>query len=219
MKINNVLCVGVMFAVSFSLLLSPILGADKNDALKTAYESAKKDIFFLASDDCEGRGPLTKGLDLAADYISQKFKAAGLKPLGKDGSYFQPFNISGAKLDEKPRLLIKSENFNTDSSPINNRRFKFAHRTPAVVKQDKTVSLEAGKDFEAMGLSQSGKASAPLVFAGFGMTVDDGKKYDDYAKIDAKGKIVVVLRDAPKFKDEAKIFDSNGKKTVGVTYR
>lgn len=212
MKINIVFTGGLVSAVFLGLLLSPILGADKNDSLKSSYESAKKDIYFLASDNCEGRGPLTKGLDLAADYISQKFKAAGLKPLGKEGSYFQPFNISGAKLDEKPTLVIKSENFNSDTNSKNNRRFKFAHRTPAVVKQDKTVSLEAGKDFEAMGLSQPGKASAPLVFAGFGMTVDDGKKYDDYAKIDTKGKIVVVLRDAPKFKDEAKIFDSNGKK-------
>ena len=116
MKINIVFTGGLVSAVFLGLLLSPILGADKNDSLKSSYESAKKDIYFLASDNCEGRGPLTKGLDLAADYISQKFKAAGLKPLGKEGSYFQPFNISGAKLDEKPTLVIKSENFNSDTN-------------------------------------------------------------------------------------------------------
>ncbi|PHX62641.1 MAG: hypothetical protein CK551_10170, partial [Planctomycetaceae bacterium] len=64
MKINNVFTGGLMSAVFLGLLLSPILGADKNDFLKSSYESAKKDIFFLASDDCEVRGPLTKGLDL-----------------------------------------------------------------------------------------------------------------------------------------------------------
>ncbi len=42
----------------------------------------KKDIYFLASDECEGRGPTTKGINLAADYIADQFKNAGLKPGG-----------------------------------------------------------------------------------------------------------------------------------------
>ena len=210
MNIKTVFSAGLL-SVTFFVLLLPVNGADKSNEKSASFERVKKDIFFLASDNCEGRGPLTKGLDLAADYISQQFKAAGLKPLGKDGSYFQPFSISGAKLDEKPTLVIKSKNLQSDTQ-IKNRRFKFSHRSEVSEKQDKTVTLEVGKDFEAMGLSQAGKANATLVFAGFGMTVDDGKKYDDYAKIDAKGKIVMVLRDAPKFKEETKIFDSNGKK-------
>src|SRR5437016_5628099 len=59
----------------------------------------RKDIFFLASDECEGRGVSTKGINLAADYIAAEFKKAGLKPAGPDGSYFQPFTMNGpAKL-------------------------------------------------------------------------------------------------------------------------
>ena len=210
MKIKAVLSIGLL-SFTFLFLLFPVSGADKSDAESASFQQVKKDIFFLASDNCEGRGPLTKGLEIAADYISQQFKTAGLKPLGNDGSYFQPFSISGAKLDEKPKLVIKSANLQVDPQ-LKNRRFKFSHRSEIPVKQDKVFPLEAGKDFEAMGLSQAGKATAPLVFAGFGMTVDDGKKYDDYAKVDAKGKVVMVLRDAPKFKEESKIFDSNGKK-------
>lgn len=210
MKIKTVLSVGLLSIIFLSLLL-PVSGADKSAPPNVSFERVKKDIFFLASDNCEGRGPLTKGLDIAADYISQQFKAAGLKPLGKESSYFQPFSISGAKLDEKPKLVIKSKNLHADTNP-KNRRFKIVHKGAVPVKQDSVFPLEAGKDFEALGLSQAGKANATLVFAGFGMTVDEGKKYDDYGKIDAKGKIVMVLRDAPKFKDEAKIFDSNGKK-------
>ncbi len=210
MKIKTVLGVGLL-TLTFLALFIPVSGAEKGDVQTPSFLQVKKDIFFLASDNCEGRGPLTKGLDLAADYISQQFKAAGLKPLGKDGSYFQPFSISGAKLDEKPRLVIKSSNLQVDPQ-LKNRRFKFVHRGETSVKQDKVFPLDAGKDFEALGLSQAGKANAPIVFAGFGITVDDGKKYDDYAKIDAKGKIVLVLRDAPKFKEESKVFDSNGKK-------
>src|SRR5262245_32710066 len=51
----------------------------------------RKDITFLASDDCEGRGVGTLGLDLAAQYIAVQFSQAGLKPGGVNGTYFQPF--------------------------------------------------------------------------------------------------------------------------------
>lgn len=47
-------------------------------------------IRFLSSDDLQGRGLSTQGIDMAAGYIAQKFKEAGLKPAGDtDGSYFQ----------------------------------------------------------------------------------------------------------------------------------
>ncbi len=47
-------------------------------------------IKFLSSDELKGRGLGTAELDKAADYIAQKFKEAGLKPLGD--SYFQEFD-------------------------------------------------------------------------------------------------------------------------------
>src|SRR5438067_12234581 len=68
----------------------------------------KRDVTFLASDECEGRGPMTKGLILAGDYIANEFKKAGLKPGGVDGSYFQPFAVAGAKLDAPPQFTLKS---------------------------------------------------------------------------------------------------------------
>ncbi len=217
MNIKMVVRVMVLFTLFVCLLWSNgvglVLSFEKNDAIKNPTDLAKKDIFFLASDNCEGRGPLTKGLDLAADYIAAQFKNAGLKSLSSDATYFQPFKISGAKLDEKPTLLIISNKLQAQTVPHNkHRRFKLGNRGETIIMGENTTSLEVGKDFEAMGISHAGKVEGQLVFAGFGITVDDGKKYDDYAKIDAKGKIVIVLRDAPKFKEEAKIFDSNGKK-------
>ena len=53
----------------------------------------QKDVFFLASPECEGRGIETKGILKAADYVAEAFQKAGLKPAMKDGSYFQPFTI------------------------------------------------------------------------------------------------------------------------------
>lgn len=51
-------------------------------------ESLKKNLTYIASDELEGRGTPSKGLDLAADYIAEQFKKAGVKPAVK-GSYFQ----------------------------------------------------------------------------------------------------------------------------------
>ncbi len=49
----------------------------------------------LSSKEYEGRGVGTKGLDKAADYIAAQFKAAGLKPGGDKGGYFQVFSVHG----------------------------------------------------------------------------------------------------------------------------
>lgn len=46
-------------------------------------------VKYLASEELKGRGIGTPEIDLAADYISKKFKEAGLFPIGKD--YFQKF--------------------------------------------------------------------------------------------------------------------------------
>ncbi|HMF15305.1 MAG TPA: PA domain-containing protein, partial [Gemmataceae bacterium] len=157
----------------------------------------KRDVTFLASDECEGRGPVTKGLVLAGDYIANEFKKAGLKPGGVDGTYFQSFAVAGAKLDAPARFVLKS---------------------PSGV----VMALHSGGDFNPLGISGSGKADAGIVFAGYGITGDikvpkppkpkddsamgDQKPeekeekylYDDYASLDVAGKIVVVLRDAPR---------------------
>src|SRR2546421_11821729 len=62
-------------------------------------ERLKRDLTFLASDECEGRGIGTHGIDLAADYIARAFQEAGLKPAAPEGGYFQPFTIrDGSRL-------------------------------------------------------------------------------------------------------------------------
>src|SRR5262249_36054827 len=68
----------------------------------------KREVAFRASDECEGRGPASKGLVLAGDYIANEFKKAGLKPGGVDGTYFQPYAIAGSKLDAPAQFTLKS---------------------------------------------------------------------------------------------------------------
>lgn len=168
---RGVFCIGIA-----ALLALPALGAEKvNEArAKTVEDRMRHDITFLASSECEGRGPLTKGIDRAADYIAAEFKKAGLKPAGKDGSYFQPFAINGAALEYMAPLVLRGP-------------------------QGQVIELKAGEHFYPLGLASTGKAeAAPLVFAGYGITSAKDPDYDDYANIDAAGKIVIVLRDTPR---------------------
>src|SRR4051812_7648564 len=81
-----------------ALLLAVPLGAfgDDRSASPASYARMRADIQFLASDECEGRGPGTNGIGLAADHIAAAFKEAGVKPGGKDGTYFQPFKVRGS---------------------------------------------------------------------------------------------------------------------------
>lgn len=147
-------------------------------------ERMRKDIFFLASADCEGRGVDTKGIDKAADRIVDVFKEAGLKPAMKDGSYFQPFKITMSAKLGKPNSFVLSG--------------------PGGAKKEP----ELGKTFSPMGFSPTSKAAGELVFAGYGVTAP-GLKYDDYAGLNVEGKFVVVLRRIPRYTETGdKRFDT-----------
>src|SRR5687767_11959946 len=78
-------------ALSAVLVLANPSAAQKsfNDPI---LDRMQKDVYCLASPECEGRGVETKGIQKAADYIAAAFQKAGLKPAMKDGSYFQPFD-------------------------------------------------------------------------------------------------------------------------------
>src|SRR5688572_7735771 len=52
-------------------------------------EDLLKHIKVLASDEFEGRAPGTKGEDLTINYLTEQFKAIGLKPGNPDGTYLQ----------------------------------------------------------------------------------------------------------------------------------
>jgi len=146
----------------------------------------RRDITFLASDECEGRGPGTQGIDKAADYIAGQFAQAGCKPGGVKGTYFQPFTVTG-----QPKLVGPN-----------------SVRLRGPMGQE--IELTPGKDFEVMGLSGSGKIAAPLVFVGYGATASK-IKYDDYQGVDVAGKIVIVLRHTPRWSNKEVPFDGDRK--------
>lgn len=128
---------------------------------------------YLADDLLEGRGTGTRGYLLAANYIRAHFEQMGLVPAGDSGSYFQKVRFREIhSVPERDAFVIKR----------NNAEEKLAY------EQD---YLMGGHP-----VHEEASLEAPMVFAGFGVTAPEAR-YDDYAGIDAKGKIVAILTGAP----------------------
>ncbi len=128
------------------------------------------DIKTLAAPDMEGRGAGTKGLTRAQHLIEKRYKELGLEPAGVNG-YAQPFTVvTGARLKSDNRFAVQTGESKDD--------------------------LKIDQDFVPFSFSASGQVAAPVVFAGYGATADEFH-YDDYAGLDVKDKIVVVLRYEP----------------------
>ncbi|HVY62137.1 MAG TPA: PA domain-containing protein, partial [Planctomycetota bacterium] len=72
-------------------------------------------------------------------------------------------------------------------------------------------AFKYGEDYIPLPMSGSGAAEGQLVFAGYGITAPE-EKYDDYAGIDAAGKVVLVLRHEPREKVDGPAF--RGRRTT-----
>lgn len=133
-------------------------------------DSYREDVKFLASPALKGRGDGTPELDKAADFIARKFKEFGLKPVGGK-SYFQDFQLqTSARLGKHNELQLRAGG--------------------------KKSNLKLKQDFLPFSFASNGKVMAPVVFAGYGITAPEFQ-YDDYAGLDVKGKIVLLLRHEP----------------------
>ena len=72
----------------------------------------KADIKFLADDLLEGRGPGTRGDELAQRYIISQFEQIGLQPGSADGSWVQKVPLVG--VTTKPPKSITFEHVNQE---------------------------------------------------------------------------------------------------------
>jgi hypothetical protein len=128
------------------------------------------DIKSLTTPAMEGRGDGTQGLSRAAHLIEQRYKSLGLEPAGKQ-SFLQPFTV------------------------ITGARLKSGNAFHARDGQTQTT-LKLTEDFIPFSFSSSGTVSGPVVFAGYGASASEFN-YDDFAGLDVKDKIVVLLRYEP----------------------
>ena len=161
---------------TFLALLAPLALA----AADISPQAYLDDVRYLASPELKGRATGSPELEKAAAYIAGKFQAAGVKPA--DGkSYLQAFPvITDARMGSANRLRA------TDAG--------------------RGEEIKPGSGYVPFSFSSSGKLSAGVVFAGYGITATE-LHYDDYAGLDVTGKIVVILRHEPQENDDKSVFD------------
>lgn len=144
------------------------------------------DIRYLASDELEGRGPGTEGLDKAKRYIRQTFEDMGLVGAGHDGAYLRPFSMP------LRATVVEAKTFLTLRGP-----------------EELALQLEPGKRFQSVSTRSTDVKTLEIVFAGYGISAP-GLGYDDYENIDVDGKAVVIMRREPRQDSEDSVFCGNG---------
>jgi TonB family protein len=134
-------------------------------------------VKFLSSDGLEGRGMGQKGSDLAADYIANQLKDAGLRPAGEAGTFFQNVPMVGVKT--LPQTMFELR--------------------PNV---GEAIVLKNLDDFATSNESQTEVAdfTAPIVFVGFGIKAPQ-YNWDDYKDYDLRGKVALLFVNEPPSED------------------
>jgi len=146
----------------------------------------KADLYFLASDALQGRMSLQPGDDAATQWVAAEFAKAGLMPVAEDAgghaSYLQAVPLIEFRGNRTASFLA-----------LERGAQKFQWYRPDVIGS----------------FRDDVQITAPLVFAGYGITAP-GIGYDDYAGIDARGKIVVVFEHEPQENDPHSRFAGTG---------
>ncbi len=185
----------VLASLLVLLLQREVRAAEENESATRLIGTVK----VLASDEMEGRGVGTQGIDAAANYIAEQFREMGLKTDLYDGQPFQTFTIAGVS-----ELGPVAENHLSIEGPEN--------------KGDRyATQWKVGEDYNPLAAGGTGTAAGELVFVGYGITAPD-RKYDDYAGVDVKGKVVLMLRKEPQQGDRESVFDGT-RSTSHATFR
>jgi Zn-dependent M28 family amino/carboxypeptidase len=125
---------------------------------------------FLSHDLLEGRAPSTRGGQLAAEYLATQLALLGFAPAGDGGTFFQNVAIVESVVDPSFSLAV------SNGGPT----FKYLSDVVAFSGvQEPTV-----------------KVGGEVVFVGHGIVAPEFK-WNDYAGVDMKGKIALVMVNDP----------------------
>ncbi len=174
----------ILLALSAALLLSPAAQAQAPLKLPAPVvvaleqvkpEAIKAHIAYLADDRLLGRKAGTPGYQMAVNYVAGQLKTLGVQPAGENGTFIQKVRLRRAFL--QPGATFAAREW-----------------------QGTTLALAPGQDYVLYPnpeLPATRVADAPLAFAGYGISAPE-LGYDDYAGLDVKGKVVVIVRGAPR---------------------
>ena len=152
-----------------------LLGCEQTKPTESTTERAsaerlEADLRFLADDLLEGREAGTRGFDIAALFVAERFRALGLEPGGDDGTFFQAVPMLEYGSAGEGEVNIGDIN---------------------LVKGEDYLILPSSKG-EIVDLS------APVVFGGM-CFASERENRDDFAGLDLDGKIIACMRAAPKY--------------------
>ncbi len=180
-----------LFIILFSVFIGTgnMLATDYSAELLKTKQSIKSSMLmshidFLASWYCRGRATGDIGMEVADQYITSVLSGIGITPAGEYGGFFQNVKVITRTLDKTIRLELADTT--TGINSLSRARLDW--------------------DFLPVSLSAETAVTAPIIFAGYGITAPE-HHYDDYNNINAAGKIVLVMRHEPGEKLESSPFD------------
>src|SRR5437870_4888051 len=130
---------------------------------------------FLASDPLEGRGPGTRGDQIAEQYIAAQFESYGLQPAGDNGTYFQRVPLLGLTTDREKTSLAFTKGGSAVIGPLK-------------IEEDYVGQNKAQLESDTL--------DSEMVFVGHGVVAPE-YSWDDYKGLDTRGKTLVMLVDDP----------------------
>ena len=128
-------------------------------------------VKVIADDKMEGRDTGSRGERAAQEYAIKEFQNAGVQPAGVNG-FYQPVKFVSRRLLEEESSLVLIDN---------------SKREPLTLGEDAIISTR---------VMPAPYVKAGLVFAGYGLKIPEAK-YDDFAGLDCKGKLVVTISGSP----------------------
>jgi Tol biopolymer transport system component len=142
----------------------------------------RKEIEWLADEKREGRMTGSPGAQATAAWLANYFRENGLKSFAEN--YALPFQFNAGE-----RVLAEKTRFEISASDA---------KSPAAAKLD--------TDFRPLAFSENGEANSEVVFAGYGLVVpgEGAARYDSYAGLDVKDKIVLIFRYVPESVEPAR---------------
>jgi hypothetical protein len=159
----------MLFGQTFaqSAATAKLSSAENEIAEKITIASIKDVTTVLSSNEMEGRGTMQAGGEKAANWIAERFKQLGMKPLGDKGSFLQ-------KVEFKETVLTPESSFMVGDQ-----------------------SLQNGVDYGLVPMNNGNKnISGDLVFVAYAIQAKSINR-DDLKGIDIAGKIVVMLNGPP----------------------
>ncbi|QDT09917.1 M28 family peptidase [Planctomycetes bacterium K23_9] len=155
---------------------------------ETIRSQLERDVRYLASEELRGRDVGDETIHLAARYVVDRMKACGLQIDTIGGTAYQSVPVDLGAQPGSPDQNFANFTFGESDNP--------------------PLSAKLGESMNPMaaGPITGSIADRPVVFAGYGITAPD-LKYDDYAGINAKDAVVIVLRKEPRASDPRSPFD------------